>query len=83
MTQLEQTAIRNALDLIPHCPERAKALVALDQVRETCDRRTRIIQLVQEALSQLRLDMKYLIFDLEATRRERDELQHRLDSLEK
>jgi len=28
--------------------------------------------LVQEALSQLRLDMKYLVFDLEATRRERD-----------
>jgi hypothetical protein len=27
---------------------------------------------VQEALSQLRLDMKYLLFDLEATRRERD-----------
>ena len=27
---------------------------------------------MQEALSQLRLDMKYLVFDLEATRRERD-----------
>jgi hypothetical protein len=32
---------------------------------------------VQEALSQLRLDMKYLVFDLEATRRERDELKHK------
>jgi hypothetical protein len=30
---------------------------------------------VQEALSQLRLDMKYLVFDLEATRRERDALR--------
>lgn len=36
-------------------------------------RRRRILNLVQEALSQLRLDMKYLIFDLEATRRERDQ----------
>ena len=38
-------------------------------------RRRRILNLVQEALSQLRLDMKYLVFDLEATRRERDALK--------
>ena len=31
------------------------------------------------ALSQLRLDMKYLVFDLEATRRERDALSHNQD----
>jgi len=37
------------------------------------DRRTYVLSLVREALSQLRVDMKYLIFDLEATRRERDE----------
>jgi hypothetical protein len=35
--------------------------------------------LVQEALSQLRLDMKYLVFDLEATRRERDGYRKDLD----
>jgi hypothetical protein len=40
-------------------------------------RRRRILELVQEALSQLRLDMKYLVFDLEATRRERDEMKGR------
>jgi len=37
------------------------------------DRRRRILCLVQEALGQLRVDMKYLMFDLECTRRERDE----------
>ena len=42
-------------------------------------RRRRILNLVQEALSQLRLDMKYLIFDLEATRRERDEYKQMLE----
>jgi hypothetical protein len=41
-------------------------------------RRRRILGLVQEALSQLRLDIKYLMFDLEVTRRERDELRERL-----
>jgi hypothetical protein len=34
---------------------------------------------VQEALSQLRLDMKYLLFDLEATRRERNEYRRCLE----
>lgn len=42
------------------------------RVVESTKRRRRILNLVQDALSQLRLDMKYLIFDLEATRRERD-----------
>jgi hypothetical protein len=49
------------------------------RVVESTKRRRRILNLVQEALSQLRLDMKYLVFDLEATRRERDALKHGLD----
>lgn len=44
----------------------------LNRVVEYTRRRRRILNLIQEALSQLRLDMKYLMFDLEATRRERD-----------
>ena len=46
-------------------------------VADSSRRRRRILELVQEALSQLRLDMKYLVFDLEATRRERDDLRGR------
>jgi hypothetical protein len=34
---------------------------------------------VQDALGQLRLDMKYLLFDLEATRRERDNYRRQID----
>ena len=49
------------------------------RVVESTKRRRRILNLVQEALSQLRLDMKYLVFDLEATRRERDALKHGFD----
>ena len=45
------------------------------QVVECVRRRRRILTLVQEALSQLRLDVKYLVFDLDVTRRERDELR--------
>ena len=44
----------------------------LNRVVDYTRRRRRILNLIQEALSQLRMDMKYLMFDLEATRRERD-----------
>jgi hypothetical protein len=53
---------------------------ALERVVESTRRRRRILSLVQDALSQLRLDMKYLMFDLEATRRERDDYQARLEA---
>ena len=46
----------------------------LQQVMDASQRRRRILRLIQEALDQLRLDMKYLAFDLEATRRERDDI---------
>ncbi len=49
------------------------------RVVDSVKRRRRILTLVQEALSQLRLDIKYLMFDLEVTRRERDELKNRLE----
>jgi hypothetical protein len=56
---------------------RAPIEPVLNRVLESTRRRRRILTLVQEALSQLRLDMKYLVFDLEATRRERDAFRQR------
>jgi len=55
---------------------------ALERVVESTKRRRRILSLVQDALGQLRLDMKYLMFDLEATRRERDEYHAKLQEFE-
>ena len=40
--------------------------------------RTRILDMVKDAVSQLRLDLKYLQFDLESTRRERDDALRKL-----
>jgi hypothetical protein len=51
----------------------------LNRLIDSNRRRRRILVLVQDALSQLRLDMKYLAFDLEATRRERDEFRRKLE----
>lgn len=55
--------------------QRSRLEPLMSRVVDSTRRRRRILNLVQEALSQLRLDMKYLVFDLEATRRERDELR--------
>jgi hypothetical protein len=60
----------------------SEVAAALERVVESTKRRRRILTLVQDALSQLRLDMKYLMFDLEATRRERDDLQAKLEQQE-
>lgn len=60
----------------------SEVAVALERVVESTKRRRRILTLVQDALSQLRLDMKYLMFDLEATRRERDDYQAQLEQQE-
>ena len=61
-------------------PEQRRGIEPLfGRVLESTKRRRRILGLVQDALSQLRLDMKYLMFDLEATRRERDEFRRKLE----
>ncbi len=51
------------------------------RVVDASHRRKKVLNLVQEALTQLRMDMKYMMFDLEATRRERDALQAQIDGL--
>jgi hypothetical protein len=63
--------------LPPELKQRLSPLVL--RVVESTRRRRRILNLVQDALSQLRLDMKYLLFDLEATRRERDGYRRQLE----
>ncbi len=64
-------------------PENQRQLLdqALSRVVDSTRRRRRILTLVQDALGQLRLDMKYLMFDLEATRRERDEYRRQNEEI--
>jgi hypothetical protein len=73
---------REMLDLVESigqlpAEQRANIDPLLARVVESTKRRRRILSLVQDALGQLRLDMKYLAFDLEATRRERDEFRRK------
>jgi hypothetical protein len=57
-----------------------------DQMKPLCDRMVhfvrlqgRLVRIAQEAVDQLQLDAKYLQFDLEATRRERDLLRESME----
>jgi len=70
--------LADAINLLPET-YRQKIEPFIFRVIESTRRRRRILTLVQDALSQLRLDMKYLAFDLEATRRERDDYRRKLD----
>ncbi|MCC7423531.1 MAG: transcriptional regulator [Planctomycetaceae bacterium] len=70
-------------DAIAALPAESRAGVesAYANVVDAVRRRRRLLSLVQEALAQLRLDVKYLMFDLDVTRRERDELRQQMDDV--
>jgi len=70
--------LAESIEALP-APFRTSLERLVARVMESTRRRRRILALVQDALSQLRLDMKYLVFDLEATRRERDEYRRALE----
>ena len=75
---------REVIDMAKHIAAlpvemQADLEISYNRVVDSVRRRRRILALVQEALSQLRLDIKYLMFDLEVTRKERDELREHLD----
>jgi len=95
MSEVQNKAVSNGEEQLPadflRLTDAIRALPAehqlsleplLVRVSESTRRRRRILSLVQDALSQLRLDMKYLMFDLEATRRERDEFREKLEHFE-
>jgi len=73
--------LRELVEAIQQLPRECQVAIdpALNRVVDGTRRRRHILSLVQEALSQLRLDMKYLVFDLEATRRERDDYRRQLE----
>ena len=63
--------VSNALNkLLSHSDPEVRACAVV--VREGINRRSKIFKLLQETLGQLRVEIKYLLFDLECTRKERD-----------
>lgn len=60
--------------------EQRRVIVPLvDAILEETTRRRRILKIIQDALSSLRLDMKYLVFDNQSLKSERDEARKKLN----
>ena len=76
-----QTKLQQLLAKIDELPEeqrpKLEELAAETQERHTRMRKT--LGELQESLDYLRLTVKYLVFDLEATRRERDNFKQDLE----
>lgn len=60
-------------------PERSQIQQLAEDTRARHDRMRKTIADLQESLDYLRLSIKYLVFDLEATRRENQYLRKLLD----
>jgi hypothetical protein len=77
----ELNDLRCHLDRLPlHLRE--KVIPLCDKLGHFSRLQGRLVRIAQDAVDQLQLDIKYLLFDLEATRRERDELQAQLEEIE-
>ena len=73
-------ALLTSIHSIGLTDDQRKILTPLvDTICENSVKRLKVLSLIAETLSQIRLDMKYLIFDLEATRRERDKYKEKLN----
>ena len=79
-TPSELVDLQKVIEALPPA-QRLTIQPSFQRVVESTNRRRKILQLVQESIGQLRLDMKYLVFDLEATRRERDSFQKQIIDL--
>ena len=69
----ELIEMRHYLSQLP-LPWREKLLPLCDRLGHYTRLQNRIIRMAQDTVDQLQLDVKYMQFDVEATRRERDEL---------
>jgi hypothetical protein len=77
----ELLELRIRVELLPELM-RQKLLPLCDKLQQVSRLQTRMVRIAQDAVDQLQFDVKYLLFDLEATRRERDAYRKRLEELE-
>jgi hypothetical protein len=69
----ELIELRKEIENLP-LHARQKMLPLCERLYHYSRLHSRLLRIAQEAVDQLQLDQKYMQFDLEATRRERDEL---------
>jgi hypothetical protein len=72
--------LRSELELLS--PQvRSRVLALWDRAANSAQLQNRLVKMAQEAVDELRLDVKYLLFDLRATRNERDGYRQQLTEM--
>jgi hypothetical protein len=77
----ELLELRLRVELLPEMI-RQKLLPLCEKVAQVARLQSRMVRIAQDAVDQLQFDVKYLVFDLEATRRERDAFRRQLEGQE-
>ena len=72
--QVRMAELMNQIDTLP-AAEREKLQQLAGETRQRHERLKQTVVALQDSLDQLRLSVKYLVFDLEATRRENQHLR--------
>jgi hypothetical protein len=73
----EVEELRGYLNQLP-LPWREKMLPLCERAGQYIRLQNKLLRMAQDTVEQLQLDVKYLLFDVEATRRERDDLLREL-----
>jgi hypothetical protein len=73
----ELVELQGYLNQLPH-PWRAKTMPLCERVGEFIRLQYKLLRLSQETVENLHMDVRYLMFDVEATCRERDDLLREL-----
>jgi hypothetical protein len=76
---LELTELCRRVEALPR-RGRGQLLPLCNWLSEWAHRQNRLVQAAQETVDQLQLDVKYLRFDLDCTRSERDAFRRELES---
>jgi hypothetical protein len=74
----ELLELRIRVEMLPELM-RQKLLPLCDKLAQVSRLQSRMVRIAQDAVDQLQFDIKYLVFDLEATRRERDAFRRQLE----
>jgi hypothetical protein len=74
----ELMELRTGVQALPE-KIRQQLLPLCEKLGQVSRLQSRMVRIAQDAVDQLQFDIKYLVFDLEATRRERDTYKQQIE----
>jgi hypothetical protein len=76
----ELTELQARVQALPE-KTRKQLLPFCEKLAQVSRLQSRMVRIAQDAVDQLQFDIKYLVFDLEATRRERDMYKEQVEGI--